>query len=279
MNGWEIILLAVVQGLTEFLPVSSSGHLALLQWLFGPSGESDLSLTIFLHVGTLLALFLYFRNDLLRLARSIFFRPLPVEKMGNSLFPPQGRERHYLGLILLGSVPTAAIGLALRTYSDAAFGQPAMVGFFLLVTAALLAAPRILRPHSEGSPMISPWQALVIGAVQGMAVLPGISRSGSTIVAGILLGIEGKNAARFSFHLSIPAVLGAFILEGIGSNAWQAWAAPLPLLGLLISAVTGFAAIGLLMRVVARRRLAMFSYYCGAVGLAVLVVSAFSIPW
>ena len=278
MNGWEIILLAVVQGLTEFLPVSSSGHLALLQWLFAPFRESDLSLIILLHVGTLLALLFYFRADLLRLARSIFFRPGPDEKSGNTLFPPEGRERQYLGLILLGTVPTAAIGLALKPYSVAAFSQPAWVGFFLLVTAALLAAPRVLRLSSGGSPMIFPWQALVIGAVQGMAVLPGISRSGSTIVAGILLGIEGKNAARFSFHLSIPAVLGAFILEGIGSNAWKDWAAPLPLLGLLISAVTGFAAIGLVLRVVARRRLAMFSYYCGAVGLAVLVVSALSIP-
>jgi undecaprenyl-diphosphatase len=277
MTWSEAILLAVVQGLTEFLPVSSSGHLGLLQWWFAPLRETNLSLSILLHLGTLAALLIYFRRDLYRMAVALLGRPAAAVDPHD---PLAGRETAYVGLLVAAMVPTALIGVLLKRASMDALTHPAWIGLFLLVTAALLAAPRWLRRNDRARRRpVTLWQALLVGAVQGFAVLPGISRSGSTIVAGILAGMEDSDAARFSFHLSIPAILGAAVFEGIGAGSWRAWIGAAEIAGFAIAAATGLVAIDCLLRVVRRRRLGLFSYYCTAVGVAVLLLSVLSESW
>jgi undecaprenyl-diphosphatase len=276
MTWGEAILLAMIQGLTEFLPVSSSGHIGLLQRWFAPFREPDLSYTILLHLGTLAALLFYFRADLRQLAVGLLrcraAPPAPDH-------PLAGREFSYVLLLAAAMIPTAIIGISMKRFSMAILARPAGIGWMLLITGALLAAPRLLglkrRPHRP----ITLGQALLIGAVQGFAVLPGISRSGSTIVAGILAGMEDSDAARFSFHLSIPAIIGAAVFEGIGTGSWHNWFSAVEIAGFLVAAVSGFVAIDCMLRVVRKRRLELFSYYCVAVGLAVLVLSAVSETW
>ncbi len=273
--GWmEAISLAVLQGLTEFLPVSSSGHLGLLQRWFASFRETDLTYAIVLHLGTALALVVYFRRDLLVLARGLF---RPGSRSTDSFLA--GREREYAALILIGSLPTVALGLGLRSLAGSALGRPGWIAAFFLITGTVLAAPRLLGKTSSGVAWITPWQALLIGTAQGFAVLPGISRSGSTIVAGILVGVDRNLAARFSFHLSLPAVFGAALLEAGRFSSLRVILNPQFLGGFLLAAAIGYLAIGLLRRIVAVGRLEWFSFYCWGLGTAVLVAVALQGSW
>ncbi|MBI4161811.1 MAG: undecaprenyl-diphosphate phosphatase [Acidobacteria bacterium] len=272
MPWWEALLLAVVQGLTEFLPVSSSAHLALLQ---AGMGDFDLSFSILLHLGTLVSLLIYFRADFLRILRGLLPRREPPPGPG----PFAEGAVAYLALLGAAMVPTGVIGPLLKRATVAASGRPAWMGAFLLVTGGILLLPRWVPGRPSPRAEVRLWQALLIGSVQGMAVLPGISRSGSTIVAGILAGLDPVRAARFSFHLSVPAILGAAAYEGFGAGSLRGWLSPPALLGFAVAAATGLAAIDLLLRLISRRRLEIFSLYCAVLGAAVLLLSLRSGSW
>lgn len=238
----------LIQGLTEFLPVSSSGHLVLIPALFGFE-EPGLAASVMLHLGTLLAVVLYYRADLLRL---LHLRRDP-------------EARRILLLLAIGTVPAALFGLTLHGPIEVVFSEPWLAAVALMVTGAILLftllVGRGVRRLAEGR-----WtDGLVVGLAQAFALLPGISRSGMTIAAGMAQGFERREAARFAFLLSIPAIGGAALIDGYdlvqrGGFTWDL------LLGMAVAAVVGYLAIAGLLRVLVRVGLLPFAVYCLAFG-------------
>lgn len=270
MEAWiQAIVLGVVQGLTEFLPVSSSGHLVLAQAIFGESFEfRDMAVAfdLALHLGTLVPVLYFYRADLRRILTSALSRP-QLDVMGWI----RGDEARWLAfMVVLGTIPTALIGLFLKDGFEALFHSPRAVSVALFVTGLLLWSTR-WSERAEGTRSLGVWIALAIGLAQGLAITPGISRSGSTIAVALLLGLERDQAARFSFLLSIPAITGAAVLvakDGVGvpDGAWGALAA-----GCLSSMAVGYAALVLLVALVRRGGLHRFAWYLwpvAAVGFA-----------
>ncbi len=241
------ILLAALQGLTEFLPVSSSGHLVLAGMLLEVP-EGGIAFEVVVHLGTLLAVLAVYGRDLV----SLIARSLRGERASLRL----------LGLLALASLPAGAVGVFLGSTIEASFENPLLVSFMLLVTGTILYVTRMAPPTSRKSPTVT--GCLLIGISQACAVFPGISRSGATISTGLFRGIEQAQAARFSFLLSVPAILGAgFIkLRDIGSTIDP----EIALAGLAVSAVVGFAALKLLLRFLRAGRFSGFSWYCWALG-------------
>ncbi len=255
------ILLGIIQGLTEFLPVSSSGHLAIAEHVFGFGPR--LYLTALLHMGTLAAVLLVFREDLGSMVRDSFFA-LRETLCGRSVTPWRDRRGARLTwLVLLATVPTGIIGLGLESAWQGLAANVALVCVMLLVTAVLL---WITRTHSDGGDELTAKTALLLGVVQGLAVMPGISRSGSTIALALLLGLSRREAGRFSFLMSVPAVAGAGLLElrhisGLAGRDILAAS-----LGTLVSFVVGYFALKGLIRWVERGKLHLFAWYLLAVG-------------
>jgi undecaprenyl-diphosphatase len=265
LSGVQSLAIGAVQGLTEFVPVSSSAHLVIVPFLFRWP-IPDLAFDVAVHLGTALAVVVYFRHDLWNFvvgtARTLARR---------------GDERDHLharlvGLLLVGSIPAAIAGLLLEGLFESLFttgedvdraGAP-IVGVFLLGTAALLvAADAVYRRRAATArdvPTISLWDAVVVGLFQALAIAPGISRSGATIAAGIFRGLSREAAARFSFLLSLPAIIGAAIisLPDVPPGAdWGSMAA-----AMFVAAVTGFLAIAFLLRYLRTRILRPFAVYC-----------------
>lgn len=262
---WETFILGVVQGLCEFLPVSSSGHLALLQNRFGLGGEGLLAFDLLLHCATLLAVLIFFRRDLCVLA-SGWFR-------GCVRRSARGEEGWRYGwAVLAATAATGAAALPLKGAVESAMQSQIAVGSGLLVTAGLLFLVPLF-PEGERKPYLG--TALLVGLAQGLAVFPGVSRSGATIAAGLFLGLAVAEAFRFSFLISIPAILGASLLEamklrksgGLSSlpEGWV-WAA-------LAAFVLGWLALIMLRRLVLSGRWVYFGLYCLILGIFVIVSS------
>lgn len=256
MNIFETVFLGIVQGLTEFLPVSSSGHLVIFQNMLGFK-EPELLLDCSLHFGTLVAVFLYFRSDLIKIITETWH------------FDFKGPHAN-LGLwVVAGSVPTGLIGLTFKSSFEGLFGSTTTVGLMLIVTGIIIAFIRLIPEGFGTRNRVGLLAALAIGTAQGLAIIPGISRSGTTIVCGLLFGLNRELAARFSFLLSIPAIIGALAIQ------WNFEAlekvGPVSLLfGFSVSAIVGFLALKLLMDMVKRGHLYYFAPYCWAVGVIVI---------
>ncbi|HEY3315441.1 MAG TPA: undecaprenyl-diphosphate phosphatase [Bacillota bacterium] len=255
--NWRIAILGVVQGLTEFLPVSSSAHLVILNDLLGV-GQPTMSLAIFLHLGTLLAVLVVYFRELVRMVVGMF----------------TGRRDGRLGwFVVLGSVPAALLGLALKSVIEKAFSSTLMAGVMLIITGFILYWSGRLRQGRRGVEAMTAGDALWVGLFQAVAILPGISRSGSTIAGGLWRGLKPKLAADFSFLLSVPAVFGAGLLDlretfrggGVGLDV------PGALWGTGLSFVFGYLAIRWLIAVVRRGRISVFAYYCWVAGAAVVL--------
>ncbi|MFP3869535.1 MAG: undecaprenyl-diphosphate phosphatase [Syntrophobacteria bacterium] len=259
MNILQALGLGVLQGITEFLPVSSSGHLVLAQRLFGIQ-ESQLFFDVAVHAGTLMALFLVFRLDLLRMfegLRAFFSGPRPS---------PETRIAVKMAwMIVVGSIPAAAIGLSSRDVFEFLFRSPVIVGLGLWTTALILTWSRWSRQHRKHLETPGFVQALLIGVVQGGALIPGVSRSGTTIAVGLILGLRPDLAFRFSFLLSIPAILGALGLELLqGCRCYLGW--HVVAAGFFSAFLVGWAALRLLLATVRRGKLFAFAPYCFIVG-------------
>lgn len=248
MTTWEAVLLGIVQGLTEFLPVSSSGHLVLSQHVLGIHAPG-VTFEIFAHLGTLGAILLHYRRDVLSLAGSVL------------RFRRDENMRLFL-LIAIASVPLAVFGTFFVEDLEGLFDQPAAAGVCLLITGTTLLLTRLL-PRREGR--VGVRSAVVIGAAQAFAVLPGISRSGSTIVAGLATGVSRGNAARFSFLIAIPALVGASGLEVVRGVPFDALGTYV--VGAATAFVSGYLALRWLLHVVARGGLDRFGWYCLVLGL------------
>jgi undecaprenyl-diphosphatase len=264
----EAIVLGIVQGITEFLPISSDGHLVLVPYLLGWKTPSLLIITM-LHWGTLLAILLVFWPDFWQILVA-----LPPAIRQRSLADPYAR----LGLwIVVGTIPVALAGWLIKDWVEAMLDSVSATGLFMLVTAALLAGSEWLTRNRSNPRTISGlnWlDGFLIGASQIIALLPGLSRSGSTISVGLLREINRADAARFSFLLGAPAIFGAGLLETVDALAkggGELTANALPIfVGILVSAVTGLLAIRFLLAYLRQRTLYLFAGYCAVVGLVVL---------
>ncbi len=259
MGYFDACLLAVLQGLTEFLPVSSSGHLVLVQYFFGSSGEIDLRYTIALHLATAVALLAYFRHDIYGLGTGLI-RGAPPSP---SVF--SGRERQTVVHIVLALIPTALLGLCIDTFFLPFFIRPDVVGCMLLLTGGFLWWGKGRESYTPTT-QIHMRHALAIGILQGFAVIPGISRSGATITGGILLGLKRELAARFSLLISIPAILGVTLLE-VAKLEEQALPPLGPyVVGMVVAGSVGYATIALILRCVQRERFHLFAWYVWPLG-------------
>jgi undecaprenyl-diphosphatase len=259
----QVLLLGALQGVTEFLPISSSGHLVivphLLRW-----PDPGLALDTVLHLGTMFAIVIYFRQTLWALVQAAW-----QSLRQRSLADPQARLAWG---IALGTVPAAVIGFLLEDFFEQLFGMPRAAAAFLLGTAALLIVSEYLARQTRDLETVSWRDSLLIGLAQTLAIAPGLSRSGSTISAGLLLGYDREAATRFSFFLAVPIILGSgayqiakLLMAGGGSVTLTVAA-----LGFVAAAVTGYAAIAGLLAIVRRQGLWPFAIYCTALGLLVL---------
>ncbi len=267
MNTVEAIVLGAIQGLTEFLPVSSSGHLVLFQNLFGIK-EPELLFDICLHVGTLAAVVVVFYRDILAIITALLQIPQRMKNAGGLLALCRvDPEIRMALLIVIGSVPTALIGLLFKEITDRLFGSTAIVGCMLIVTGSLLWLTRRIRTGGRPINQTTAKDAFLIGIVQGLAILPGISRSGSTIATALFLGVDRKLAGRYSFLLSIPAIVGALVLglDAPELHTTIPWGTIIA--GSMVSAVVGWLALVILLRVVDRGQLHRFAPYCWLVGV------------
>lgn len=271
MNIFHAISLAVIQGLTEFLPVSSSGHLVLLQNLFGLK-EPEILFDICLHVGTLFAICVVFFNDIRSIILSAFRFPSLLFSAGwNKNILAENADIKMLIMIAVGTIPTGIIGLLFHKISGQIFASVSLVGAMLFITGTLLWASRWAKPEGRKIGQFKIKDALIIGLIQGIAVLPGISRSGSTIVMGLLIGVERETAARYSFLLSIPAIIGALILELNGLDVHMTVSAGSLLISVVIASIVGFIALKVLLSMVKHGRLYFFAFYCWLLGAVALI--------
>lgn len=275
MNLFQAILLGTIQGLTEFLPVSSSGHLVIFQSLFGLQ-EPELFFDICLHVGTLIAIFVVFIREILSILGTLLRLPSLSRKAGGlkALFQTNEDVR-ISGLIVLGTIPTGLLGFLFNGIADRIFSNLPLVGLMLLVTGTLLWITRGIATSERSIRGMGMRDTFLVGVVQGLAILPGISRSGSTISTALLLGIGRETAGRFSFLLSIPAILGAAMVKGLESGLMEKSSASVSALvcGTLAAALVGYLALILLLRLVKHGNFYLFSPYCWTVGVLALIFS------
>lgn len=283
MELWEAILLGAIQGVTEFLPISSSGHLVLTNELLGLK-EPNLLFDIILHVGTLVAVMGYYRRDIWSVVRDLFtgIRRGVTERSLSALFAGEGAR--LAALVVIASVPTAILGLFLEKLIDPDGGErfvtATVVCAVLIANGGMLYLNRWLmeseKPGRAGLLTlwgVTPWVALAIGTIQGIAVMPGVSRSGATITLALFLGVARTEAARFSFLLSIPAILGALVLKfdldvftGAGS------AVVTYMTGATAAALIGLGCLMWLVKLLRDAKFHHFAWYCWAVGIGGLIL-------
>lgn len=258
MDFLKTILLGVIQGLTEFLPVSSSGHLVIFQRIFGIEG-AGVTLEVLLHFGTLLAVLLVFWRDFLNLLK----------------FTRDTVQRRFLLLLILGCIPTALIGYFLGDFVKSIFHSLPLTGAALLVTGVILKVLTLLPEGKKDIGTMKPVDALWVGLLQGIAIIPGISRSGSTITAALWRGLDRNTAIRYSFMLAAPVIFGATLLEvkeliTVGMDLSLLWSYTA---ATAAAFVTGVLAIKVFIRLLQQRKFHYFVYYCWVLGVAVIVAS------
>lgn len=277
MTYLQAIILGVIQGLGEFLPISSSGHLAILEHFFDIKGESVLLFAVLLHIGTLLSVLVVYRRDIVALCREL---GLTVKDIVTGKGPRinASPERRLGFMILVATIPTGLMGVIFNDVFSGFYESLLAIGIGLLITGTLLwLAERMARGRTQVEKMKFR-HAVFVGILQGIAITPGISRSGSTLFGGLSMGLERNFALRFAFLVSIPAILGSAAMElppaleaGISSEV----IGPV-ILGTLISAVMGFVAIKAMLRLVAKMKLSIFSFYTWGLGLLIILYSVFS---
>ncbi|SDA54395.1 undecaprenyl-diphosphatase UppP [Methanobrevibacter millerae] len=272
MNIIQGIIIGIVQGLTEFLPVSSSAHLIFIQNILGV--ESSLAFDTFLHLGSLLAVLIYFRADIYKMILAW------VSSVGDILqhrfkegfySDPYKRLAWY---VILATIPVALVGVLFESQVDALFAGALYVpGFFLFVTGTILYLSQRMASGQIDMSHMGWFQSLFMGLGQACAIMPGLSRSGTTIAAGLVIGLDKEFAAKFSFILSIPAIFGAFVLQlkDIGLSMSGDGAAII--LGFVAAFVSGYLAIKWLLDLIQNKSLDIFSYYCWIVGIIVFMGS------
>ena len=264
MNSLEALVLGLLQGLTEYLPVSSSGHLTIGSTLFGMTGEESLSFTILVHVATVLSTLVILWKEIVWLLKGLFqFR--------------WNNETKYVVNILISMIPVGIVGLFFKDTVEEIFGSGLLiVGIMLLVTASLLAFAYYAKPRQKET--ISKKDAFIIGLAQACAVMPGLSRSGSTIATGLILGNKKENLAQFSFLMVIPPILGEALLETLKlMSGTEVASSDIPtsslVIGFFAAFISGCIAFKWMINIVKKGKLVYFAIYCAIVGAITVVCS------
>lgn len=274
MSYFEAVILGLVQGLAEFLPISSSGHLALLQHFFGIEGESVLLFAVLMHVGTLISVFIVYWND-------IWVLILELCAVIKDIFTGKGlrinaNPTRRLGfMIIAATVPTALIGLVGNDFFEGLYGSVTAIGIGLIFTGTIMWISERMGSGKKHVEEMKFRNALAVGVMQGIAICPGVSRSGSTLVGGLFSGLNREFAVRFAFLISIPSILGSVVLE-VPEALEQGLDASLigPVLaGVVVAAVSGLLAIKAMIRLVSNKKLFIFSIYTWLLGAAVVIYS------
>ena len=269
-----VIVLALLQGLAEFLPISSSGHLALAQSIFGLT-EPEVALNIVLHLATLLAVVIFYRRSIIELILELKYLP-DLLRGGLPSLATMYRSRpnfRFICLICVASLPTGIIGISLRKVFVDLSASTLAVGLALLFTGCVLKiSARKSGDTGRDIAEMTVKDALFIGLMQGLAITPGISRSGMTIATALLRGLRRDLAAKFSFILSMPAIIGALIIELL-SGGESSFSLSEFALGFAVAAVSGYLALTLLVWIINKNSFGKFAYYCWAVGLAAIIWS------
>lgn len=247
MSYSQAIILAIVQGLTEFLPVSSSGHLVIFQKLFNLV-EPPVLFDILVHVGTLGAVLIYFRKELVKISQKTIW------------------------LIIVGTIPAAILGLFLQSYIGQIFNSLKLVGVALLVTTGFLFSTKRFKSLNRRFNSLNWQDAILVGCFQALAIIPGISRSGATIVSGLWRKFDRETAFQFSFYLAIPAILGALILQTPDLIYSPCSYLGQGFLGMIIAGIVGYGALRILEKTLLSARFWFFGIYCLALGLLVVFV-------
>ena len=263
MDWLQALILGLIQGLTEYLPVSSSGHLAIGQHLFGLNDSDNLMFTVLVHVATILSTFVILWSEIDWIVRGLF-----KFKMND--------ETKYFINILISMIPVAIVGFFFKDYVEEVFGSGLLiVGIMLLVTAALLTFSYYAKPRIKQN--ISWKDALIIGVAQACAVMPGLSRSGSTIATGLLLGNKKESLAQFSFLMVIPPILGEALLDTMkmvkGEDVFGGITALPLIVGFLAAFISGCIACKWMINIVKRGKLIYFGIYCAIVGIVTIICS------
>lgn len=273
MDIIQAIIIGLVQGLTEFLPVSSSAHLIFAQQFLGVT-EPSLAFDVLLHLGTLVAVVGYFFKDIVRMIIAFFKSLLDIVK---GRFKSEIKRDPYKKLAwftILATIPVGIAGIAFDDLVESLFTGITLPAFFLLITGCLLFASQRMNTGKINIDEINWKEALILGCGQACALLPGLSRSGTTIATGLLLDLDKEFAAKFSFILSIPAILGATVIQlkdvSITNVELTAWIA-----GFAIAAISGYLAIKFLLKLIKERSLDVFAYYCWIIGIIILVATIF----
>ncbi len=264
MNEYlEAIILGIVQGLTEFLPVSSDGHLELAKWLLGDtrSAEESFFMTVILHFGTALAIVWVFRKAI-------------WEILSNITSPA---SKKFILLTIISMIPAVIVGLGFESQMTALFDKKiVLVGMLLFINGCVLTISDYLPTSNKP---ITPWKALAIGVAQAIAILPGISRSGSTIATSVGMGIDRKEAAHFSFLIVIPLIFGKIAKDILDGTMAASEAKAMPLfVGFIVSFFVGVLACGWMIRIVQKARLRYFGFYCMLIGIGAIVVKLWIWP-
>lgn len=275
MDSIQALLMGLLQGLTEYLPVSSSGHLAIASELLGVDGESNLVFTITVHVATVLSTLVILGGEIVKIIKGTFS---PLNVTGTGLNRLNDDQRYVLNIII-SMIPIGIVGVFFKDKVEEIFGSGlTIVGICLLITAVLLTFSYLARPCQKEN--ISLLDAFIIGVSQALAVLPGLSRSGTTIATGLMLGNKKSSMAQFSFLMVIPPILGEALLdvmkvvkgEDLGGDIGM-----MPLIvGFIAAFLSGCVACKWMIGIVKKGKLIYFAYYCALVGVAILVYSFFS---
>jgi len=273
MTWLQALILGLVQGLTEFLPVSSSGHLVIFNHLFGDYGGGDLTFTVFLHFATLLSVFIMFWRDIWLLIREFF---AVIADIFRGKFHFNTPERRFLLMVIIGTIPAGLVGVGISLLGLTHLLENIfVVAAFLLVTAVLMfSVDKLFAKRARFDKANAPYKsAWTVGIMQGIAIFPGLSRSGSTIFGGALAGLQKDFAVRYAFILSIPAILGAGLLEGVSAvqhgiefHALN-WA-----VGFVAAAVSGIFAISVIKLLIRKRKFYLFGFYCVAAAIAAFAI-------
>lgn len=274
MNYITSVLMGILQGVAEFLPISSSGHLALFQHFFGAENyeETQMFFTVLLHLGTLLSVFVYYWRDVLDLIREFFLGIKDIFSHSQERKPTPPPARKLVLLIIVATLPLFLI-LPVKDAVEAAMNNAAFVSVALLATGFILFYSDRMAKGRKTAKNATLLDAVLVGLAQALGTLPGISRSGTTISAGLLRGFDRTFAVRFSFLMSMPAVLGANILtlkDVIETGAIQLELLPVYLVGMVTAAVVGWLAIRLVNLLASKGKFGAFAWYCWIVGAASL---------
>lgn len=266
----QSIVLGIVQGIAEFLPISSSGHLAILQYYFGIN-EGNLFYSIMLHLSTGLAVIIVLREDIIELIKAFF--NVIINVFRKRKIKSNGKYEKLLLLIIVGTIPTAIIGLLFQDFFEQAYTSLNSIGIALIITGILLFISEKFSNSNLKIERMSLLKGTVVGVFQGFAIMPGISRSGSTIVGSLFMGLNKKDAARFSFLLSIPAIFGAAVLEIFTLSAGDINFDFNIIIAMIISFIFGIISIKVLLELIQKGKLVYFSIYVWILGIIVIIIN------